>query len=253
MAASKVLVVGVYLADKPSWIRSIVHNLGASSSYQVVQRWAVIGEAEVASELRSVTRVHNTVQEPKFALVNRLLAHEPFSDYEYVLVVDDDIRLPDRFVDRFLGLQTDLGFSLAQPARTSNSYIDHPLVQQIEHILARQTLFVEIGPVTSFHRSIFSLLLPFDLTSPMGWGYENIWSYRLYYAGFKMGIIDAYPVDHSLRATATYYNSKEAGAGAERILKAHKHFSLKRCYKTLQVFQTMHDLASGSRILRALL
>jgi hypothetical protein len=164
-------------------------------------------------------------------------------DYEYVIVVDDDIRLPDHFLDKFLDLQTALGFSLAQPARTTNSYIDHPVVKQVEGVVARQTLFVEIGPVTSFHRSIFNIVFPFDLTSPMGWGYENIWAYRLHHEGFRMGIIDSYPVDHSLRATATYYNWKEAGAGADRILRSQKHFSLKRCYRTLRLIKDAPETA----------
>ena len=58
--------------------------------------------------------------------------------YDYVLTVDDDIVLPDRFLDLFLGLQTMTGFALAQPARTTTSYVDHPIVIQQRGVLARR-------------------------------------------------------------------------------------------------------------------
>jgi hypothetical protein len=233
----KILVLGVYLVDKPSHVRSIVDNIARTARYMVVQRWVALGGTPKDPSLIQVTWKRRIKRCPKFSLINQLLDEESLNEYEYIVVIDDDIRLPERFLDTFLDLQSVLGFSLAQPARTTNSYIDHPLVQQVKGIVARQTLFVEIGPVTSFHRSIFDLVIPFDLTSPMGWGYENIWAYRLYHRGCRMGIIDSCPVDHSLRPTARYYKWKEAAAGADRILHSQKHFSLARCYKTLRIFR----------------
>src|SRR5439155_8711017 len=124
-------------------------------------------------------------------IINDLVSGENLAQYDYVLLCDDDVVLPHQFLDLFIPLQDDLDFAIAQPARTSNSYIDHPIVEQQRGVLARQTLFVEIGPVVSFHRSVFGLVFPFDLTSPMGWGYENVWSYQLAQRGLKMGILDA--------------------------------------------------------------
>ena len=37
-------------------------------------------------------------------------------------------------------------------------------------VAARETLFVEIGPVGGFHASVFDHVLPFDMASPMGLG-----------------------------------------------------------------------------------
>jgi hypothetical protein len=231
-----VLVLGVYLANKPSHVRSVVANLSSSSSYRVKQRWAAIGGTISDSLVQSVTRVYQPSPLPKFLLMNQLLELEALHAYEYVVIVDDDILLPESFLDGFLKTQSAVGFCLAQPARTPNSSIDHSIVRRVEGILARETLFVEIGPVTSFHRSIFHLVFPFDMTSPMGWGYENVWAYRLSQNGFQMGIVDAYPVDHSLRPPVIYYDRTEAKEAKQRLLAPQPHFPLTRCYTTLRTF-----------------
>src|SRR6185503_13591800 len=147
-----------------------------SKKYRVTQRWVALGGQP--SRTKHVARVTaETVLRPapKFELMNELLANEDLGQYEFVLLLDDDIVMPNSFVDQFLSLQEQLEFSIAQPARTSDSYIDHPIVEQQRGVLARQTLFEEIGPVVSFHKRIYDLVFPFDLTSSMGWGYENVW------------------------------------------------------------------------------
>ena len=155
------------------------------------------------------------------------------SGFDTVMLFDDDIVLPERFLDRFLPLQHRFDFAIAQPARTSNSYIDHPIVEQQRGCLARQTRFVEIGPVVSFHRSVFGLVFPFDLTSPMGWGYENVWSYQLAGRGLKLGIIDAVPVDHSTRKPVANYKWSEADAQRKELFKKHEHYSYDDCFRVL--------------------
>jgi hypothetical protein len=172
---------------------------------------------------------------PKFKILNELLAVENVEDYDYVLLTDDDVVLPEGFLDGLIGVQAELGFALAQPARTANSYIDHPIVEQQQGVLARRTMFVEIGPVISFHRSCYDLVFPFDLTSPMGWGYENVWSRRLAERGLKMGIIDAVPVDHSLRKPVENYSWAEANAQRRRLLARQPHYPLDQCFRVLEV------------------
>jgi hypothetical protein len=194
------------------------------------------------SSIQKVTRICQRSPLPKFLLMNQLLEQEPLDTYEYVVIADDDILLPENFLDGFLGAQSAFGFRLAQPARTPNSFIDHSITRRTEGILARETLFVEIGPVTSFHRSIFHLVFPFDMTSPMGWGYENIWAYRLSERGFAMGIIDAYPVDHSLRPPAVYYDRTAAKQAQQRLLGSQPHLPVKRYYSTLKIFPLLSKL-----------
>ncbi len=247
-AKAKVLVVGVYLADKPNNAEAIVSLFAESAQYEVTQCWAALGRGPCSGRLRDATKIEVDEPTPKFVLINQILAQTNLDVYEYLLLCDDDIRLPDRFLDRFLSLQARLDLRLAQPARTSSSSIDHPIVQQQRGVVARETLFVESGPVVSAHRSIYDLLMPFDLTSPMGWGYDNIWSYRLSKAGLKMGIIDAFPVEHSMRGQAVHYSSEEAHRGRNKLLEAHPHRSLEDCFKVLSIITDQARPMNYSRV-----
>jgi hypothetical protein len=103
-------------------------------------------------------------------------------------------------------------------------------------VIARRTRFVEIGPVVSFHRSVFPLVFPFDLTSPMGWGYENVWSYQLAKRGLRMGIIDAAPVDHSIRPPVANYSWSSGDAGREALLGRREHLTIDECMRVLEAF-----------------
>jgi len=150
-----VLVLGVYLADKPNCIEHIVSLLDSTESYRVVQRWISIGEVASSRRVQEVTLWQQPDRAFKFPLINRLLTQEPLGDYEYLIVIDDDIQLQENFLRHFLAAQTSLDFRVAQPARTANSYVDHPIVVQRPEIFARQTQWVEVGPVVSIHRSVF--------------------------------------------------------------------------------------------------
>ena len=66
---------------------------------------------------------------------------------------------------------------LAQPAHRLSSHAAWPVTRRRPASVARETAFVEIGPVTAFHRDTFAALLPFpDLK--MGWGLDAYWSAR---------------------------------------------------------------------------
>jgi GT2 family glycosyltransferase/glycosyltransferase involved in cell wall biosynthesis len=228
-----VLVVGVYIANRPNYIRSLVVNLSATSCYRVTQRWVALGGAAHAPEVVRVTHFYRPALVPKFLLINELIAQVEVRSFEYIVIIDDDVLLPDQFLDRFLAAQAALGFSMAQPARTNGSYIDHPIVAQEPGTFARETRWVEVGPIVSIDRSIYSLVFPFDLRSPMGWGYENVWAYELSRHGHRMGIIDAFPVDHSLRPPHSQYNFSDAEAACRRLLAARAHLPLNECQQVL--------------------
>jgi hypothetical protein len=230
----QVLVLGVYLAHQPNNIIDIVEVISRSNAYNVTQQWiALCGPAE--RKVAEVTCQENVNLTPKYTLMNSLLTGVQVDRYEYTLTLDDDIVLPEGFIDEFLDLQTRLKFAIAQPARTTNSFADHPIVIKQRGVSARQTRFVEIGPVVSFHRSVFSTVFPFDITSPMGWGYENVWSYQLALSGMKMGIIDNVPVDHSMRAPVANYRWSEADRQRTAYFKKHEHLSLDECYSVVKV------------------
>ncbi|MEJ5350723.1 MAG: hypothetical protein WHS65_03935 [Melioribacteraceae bacterium] len=229
-----ILIVGIYLGDRLNNVEDIISTLQKTKVHNVKQKWVAINQISNNHIVRNFTVKLINKFVPKFEILNNLLG-ENISYYDYIIVVDDDIILPNNFLDRFIGLQSKYDFALAQPARTKNSYIDHPIVQQQDGVIARQTLFVEIGPVFSIHKSIFNLILPFDLTSPMGWGYENIWAKKISDAGKKMGIIDAISVDHSLRKPVENYDWSIADNQRNKILNKYSHFSLTDCFKVIDI------------------
>jgi glycosyltransferase involved in cell wall biosynthesis len=231
----KILVLGVYLAGQRNNIDDIVSILGQTTGYEVCQEWIGLGGAPPTLRVADVTVESVPDKTAKFPLLNRLLKERPLDSYEYVMIIDDDIVLPRKFLDAFITFQQYLGFAIAQPARTNCSFIDHPIVQQQPGVLARQTLYVEIGPVVSVHRSTYDMILPFDETNPMGWGFENVWSYRLQARGARMGIIDVVPVDHSLRKPAAHYEWEKANRDRAEYFAKNEHLPYSQCFRTVEL------------------
>jgi len=242
-APTRTLVVGSYLADEASRISQIVSTLAKqgpggklASRSDATQRWIAMGAAPPSRDVQEVTVRTLRERRPKYELVNELLACEDLSTYDYVLVLDDDIILPSGFLDSFLAVQQHLGFVLAQPALTTDSPFNLPIVEQQCGVLGRQTLLVQAGPIVSFHRSIFDLVFPFDLTSPTGMGYERVWAYLLHERKLKMGIIDAVSVAHCSRNSEPQSDLELARLRCSAYLRGHRHYSLDSCMRVLEVY-----------------
>jgi len=229
----RVLAVGIYLSDRDNLAAHIATELGKSRSWSVEQRWTALGQRDVPPELAAVT-VSRAGPTPKFTLLNRLLRPDQLEPYEFVLVMDDDISLPEGFVDRYLDLVVRHELALAQPARTHGSYIDHYLVEQLDGLDARRTRFVEIGPLFSIRRDAFGLFFPFDEASPMGWGYDFVWPVAIERAGLKMGIVDATPVAHDLRKPGAHYNLAAHDRGMKAFLDSRLHLTRADAFTILE-------------------
>jgi hypothetical protein len=231
----RALVLGIYLAGKPNTAEHVAGTFSDCRDFDIEQRWIALGGDPADGELGEMTAMAVSEPTPKYALLNRLLAEEDLAAYDFVVTTDDDIILPESFPDLFLGVQAGVGFDLAQPARTPNSYVDHPIVVQQRGVVARRTRFVEIGPLVSFGREIHDLVLPFDETSAMGWGFENVWAHRLRERGRSQGIVDAVPMDHSIRKPLAHYEWSDANADRERYLASQPHLPLQECLQVLEV------------------
>ncbi len=218
------LVVGAYFADRPTNIHDVVRQLSRSDSVRVRQRWAAIGGDPPTEEVAAVTALVLRQQLGKWQIANELLAGENHDAFDYVIVMDDDIVLPDDFLPLFLDLQHRFKFCVAQPARTTNSFADYPMVLRQSGTLARASLFVESGPVVSFSRQFLRAIYPFNTTSPMGWGYGNVWAKHAAMMDQSMGIVDAVPIDHSLRPPAANYST--VLAGMERASLHHRQANI---------------------------
>lgn len=230
----RVLVLGIYLADRQNLIRHIVQELDETMRYRVTQRWAALNGEAPAPHVDKVTCMKLNQRVPKFALLNRLLEGVDIAAYDFILLCDDDIQLPESFLDRLLDRQAKYDFALAQPARTHNSYTDHRIVEQEDGLDARRTRFVEIGPVVSLRRDAAALLLPFDEACGMGWGLDLLWPVAIEQAELKMGIIDATPVAHALRPAAKSYGLDEAFAHMHAYLEGKPHLTKEQAMVVLE-------------------
>jgi hypothetical protein len=236
MQKPKLFVIGVYLLEQKNRVSHLITEFSRSQKWTVEQAWVALGASSVPVELWIVTSTIERTKVPKFTLLNRLLAQRELNNYEYVILCDDDISVPSGFLDNYLDFVVRYDFALAQPARTIDSFIDHIFVRQLGGIDARQTRFVEIGPLFSVRRDAFRLLFPFDEKSPMGWGYDFFWPCLLSANGLRLGVVDAIPVAHNLRKPVSNYSHSEADKQMKDFLRTKKHLSKAEAFSIVESY-----------------
>ena len=128
----------------------------------------------------------------KFENLNALLSEHPAAGHDWLLVLDDDVALPSRFLDEFVFLAERFGLRLAQPAHRHRSHAAFQVTRRRAASVVRETAFVEIGPVTAFAAETFDTLLPFPPLRA-GWGLDAHWSALATARGWPIGVVDATP------------------------------------------------------------
>jgi hypothetical protein len=208
----RVLVLSIYRPG--SMLPQAISRLH-SDRHTVELALGAIGEPDPA--LAADTLVEG-LEGGKFENLNRLLrAVPPVADFDWTLVVDDDIALPARFLDRFVALCDRLALDLAQPAQTLRSHAAWRVTRRRPASVARETRFVEIGPLAAFGRVTAAELLPFpDLR--FGWGLDLHWASLARERGWRCGVIDALPVHHARAPVAGAYDQAEAVDEGRRFL-----------------------------------
>ena len=205
-ALGSVLVLGLYSRDFAPLVESAVAELESGGRQVKV----ILGALdEPAPALAGRTALAGLRGGGKFENLNALLEKAGTAEAEWVLVVDDDVELPRGFLDRFLFLAERFGFQLAQPALRRTSHAAWAVCRRERGTVARTTRLVEIGPLTAFHRSVRAELMPFPPLR-MGWGLDLHWGGLALERGWRLGIVDATPIRHQARETASTYDRAEA-------------------------------------------
>lgn len=153
----------------------------------------------------------------KFENLNRMLEETALDGHDWLLALDDDVRLPHGFLDAFLFLAERFDLAIAQPAHRSYSHAAWAITRRRALPVVRETRFVEIGPVVGFHARTFDTLLPFPPLKA-GWGLDNHWSAVAHEKGWRIGVVDATAVEHALRPVAASYDHSGAVAEARDFL-----------------------------------
>jgi hypothetical protein len=166
----------------------------------------------------------------KFQNLNALLEDAP--EFDWLLVVDDDVELPPHFLDRFLALVEHFDLALAQPAQTLMSHAAWRVTRRRAGSLVRETRFVEVSPATAFRRDAAEALTPFpDLR--YGWGLDLHWAALAAERGWRLGIVDALPVKHERAPVGTAYSHEDAIAEAQGFLTGRPFVRAAQAQETL--------------------
>jgi hypothetical protein len=245
-----VLVIGVY---RPGSLMSDALQPLHSQTHNVRIALGSAGEAEGVGDAEPALR-EQTVAEHltggKFQNLNRVLAaadsiaaaaaadHEAPADdapaADWVLVVDDDVRLPRAFLDRFVAVCEAFALDLAQPAQTLRSHSAWKVTRRRPASLVRETRFVEIGPVTAFSRRAATDLFPFPELR-YGWGLDLHWAALAGQRGWRLGVVDALPVRHESGLVAAAYSREDAESEAARFLADRPYLASARADEVLAV------------------
>ena len=225
----RVLVSGIY-GDDPARMLAAVKNLrGATHDVEI----ALGARAAVAPVLREWTAAEK-LSGGKFENLNALLGQRPLEGFDWLLVIDDDVELPPRFLDRFIAICEALDFGLAQPAQTWRSHAAWQVTRRRGGSLARETRYVEIGPVTGFRADVLAALYPFPALR-YGWGLDVHWAALAEQNGWRLGIVDALPVRHDAAPIASAYSRDDAVAEAREFLRGRPYLPAGEAQRTVAV------------------
>ena len=222
-----VLVMSIYRPPARRLVEALP-ALTSSVGHDVVMRLGSTAESvEALADSTALTGLSGG----KFENLNELW---PSEAPDWTLVVDDDVGLPDRFLDRFIGVLERFDLAMAQPAQSHASHAAWRVTRRHGGALLRETRFVEIGPVTAFRRDAAEELIPFP---PLryGWGLDAHWAAVAEQHGWRLGIVDALPVRHDEGVVAAAYSGDEAIEEARRFLADRPYVTSARLQETLAV------------------
>src|ERR1700693_6041129 len=212
-----VLILGVEVSSQPEFMAQVAATLPVS------RHNVLFG-------------VKGTEGRPKFDNLNDLLKIHFTPATDWLVITDDDIAVPERFLDDFIFLLEKFKFKIGQPAHKLCSHTCYLVTRRHWGTLARETNFVEIGPLVALHRDTFSALLPFPQVG-MGWGLDYHWGLLAREKGWGIGIIDGLPIQQ-LRPMGGGYGANAALLNAKRFLDAHGGLTPTEALKTVRALRS---------------
>jgi hypothetical protein len=234
-APRDVLVIGVYrpgsfLAEALPALMSDHHRVRIA-----------LGSTGPADEPLREHTVAEHLTGGKFENLNRLLELTGRSnDADWTIAIDDDVRVPRAFLDRFVGVCEAFELDLAQPAQTLRSHSAWKVTRRRPATLVRETRFVEIGPVTAFGRAAAAELLPFPELR-YGWGLDLHWAAVAAERGWRLGVVDALPVRHEFGLVAAAYAREDAVDEAARFLAERPYLPSERAGDVVAVHRRLRS------------
>ena len=222
----RVLVAGIYGSDAGLMARAAAELRHTGHDVELA-----LGARDAAAPELAEATVAEHLAGGKFENLNTVLAGRA-GEHDWLMVVDDDVALPRRFLDRFIAICEALDFALAQPAQTRRSHAAWHVTRRRGGLVARETRYVEIGPVTAFRADAVAELVPFPELR-YGWGLDVHWAAVARSHGWRLGVVDALPVRHDTAPVATGYSREAAIAEAREFLRERPYVPADEAQRTV--------------------
>ncbi|MGI4748850.1 MAG: hypothetical protein ACRYFY_22795 [Janthinobacterium lividum] len=155
----------------------------------------------------------------KFQNINLALQDFQLDQFDWIIVTDNDVQIPQDFLNIFLYVADALDLQIAQPAHRCLSYTSFNFNYRRWNSLGRVTHYVEDGPITAFRRDVIPRVLPFP-EMRWGWATDLAWCAMAAQEEVPIGIVDCTPMEH-LRPVAENYPVASAVSEARAFLAKH--------------------------------
>ena len=209
--SGKVLILMVYRANNVRLVQAILREVGPGAD---VRLWAL---DEVAPDLAG----HTVGSGPgtRFAHFNFLYRSKGIEEAAWVVLADDDALFVKGSLTETIALMDRAGFALAQPSHSVLGWWTSLFNVARPFSLARDTNYVEQGPIVIVESSFATEILPLPEDNDMGWGIEAEW-YKAKQGRFRIGVIDACRVAHWNRNATSYPVGPEMDSMKKRLAEA---------------------------------
>ncbi len=190
---------------------------------------------EVTRSRHDVTAaIGNVGSKGKLENINQLCASHQLSAHDWLIMTDDDIVLPHRFLDMFIAACCLFDFKIAMPSHRFDSYSGYDVTRRHWNTLARQVGFVESGPLVAIHRVAHEWIFPLPHLR-YGWGVDVHWSLLADREGWSMGAVDATPIAHVSPIGAAYPRAVAAEEACQYLVER-GHLSREATFRTIQSY-----------------
>jgi len=203
-----ILLLAVYRAKNARFVEALLRQVHPDAD---VRLWAL---DQIAPELVSST--FGCGPGLRFVHLNWLYNVKPVAADAWLVLADDDVLFAKGSLVKTVRLMGQAGFSFAQPGQsifgwwTSLFNVARPLV------VARDTNYVEQGPLVIADPSFAKQILPLPEENDMGWGIEAEW-YRKKEGHFRIGVIDDCRIVHWNQNATSYAAAPEIEKMMQRL------------------------------------
>lgn len=162
-------------------------------------------------------------------LLNRLIG----TGFDWWVIADDDIEFARGSLEMLVHLADEGRLDLAQPAHTPDSAFTYAITRVHPLRWARETSFVEIGPMVAVHAGVSGEVFPLREDVPMGWGSDVEWLQLSRAGALRLGVVDAVVVRH-LEPVARDYSREGALRERARVLDEHGIRDVRELQRTIR-------------------